>query len=55
MIITDEILELYALLFCQGGFRQIGVTFARFLLVIATVKLGDLEANGHGTNSILCL
>ena len=55
VIITDEILELYALLSCPGGFRQIGVTFERFLLVIATVKLGDLEANGHGTNSILCL
>jgi len=54
-MIRDEIPELYALLFCQGGFRQIGVTFARFLLAIAAVKPGDLEANGHGTNPILCL
>jgi len=53
-MIRDEILE-HALLFCQGGFRQIGVTFARFLLVIAVVKPGDLEANGYGTNLILCL
>jgi len=29
-------------LFCQGGFRQIGVTFARLLLMIAAVKPGDL-------------
>jgi hypothetical protein len=54
-MITDEILELYAFLFCQGGFRQIGPTFARFLLVIAAVKPSDLEANGHGTNPMLCL
>ncbi len=54
VMIRDEILE-HALLFCQGGFRQIGVTFARFLLVIAVVKPGDLEANGYGTNLILCL
>jgi hypothetical protein len=53
-MITDEILELYAFLFCQGGFRQIGVTFAWFLLVIAAAKPGDLEAKGHGTNPILC-
>ncbi len=55
VMITDEILELYAFLFCQGGFRQIGVTFARFLLVIAAAKPGDLEAKRHGTNPILCL
>jgi hypothetical protein len=54
-MIADEILELYAFLFCQGGFRQIGVTFARFLLVIAAAKPGDLEAKRHGTNPILCL
>jgi hypothetical protein len=37
-----RILELYALLFCQGGFRQIGLTFARPLLVVAAVKPGNL-------------
>jgi len=44
VMIRDEIPEpeLYALLFCQGGFRQIGVTFARLLLMIAAVKPGDL-------------
>ena len=43
-MIRDEIPEpeLYALLFCQGGFRQICVTFARLLLMIAAVKPGDL-------------
>jgi hypothetical protein len=41
---NDEVLDLYAFLFCQGGFRQIGMTFEQFLLVIATFKPGDLSA-----------
>jgi len=41
---SDEVLELYAFLFCQGGFRQLGMTFEQFLLVIAAFKPGDLTA-----------
>jgi len=42
--IRDEVLDLYAFLFCQGGFRHLGMTFEQFLLVIATFKPGDLTA-----------
>ena len=42
--IRDEVLDLYAFLFCQGGFRQLGMTFEQFLLVLATFKPGDLNA-----------
>jgi len=31
--IRDEMLELYVFIFCRGGFRQLGMTFERFLLV----------------------
>jgi hypothetical protein len=41
---NDEVLELYAFLFCQGGFRQLGMTFEQFLLVIAAFKPEDLTA-----------
>jgi hypothetical protein len=40
--IPDEVLDLYAFLFCQGGFRQLGMTFEQFLLVIAAFKPADL-------------
>jgi hypothetical protein len=40
----DEVLDLYAFLFCQGGFRHLGMTFEQFLLVITTFKPGDLTA-----------
>lgn len=40
--ISDEMLELYAFIFCQGGFRQLGMTFEQFLLVAAAVKPADL-------------
>lgn len=43
-VMNDEVLDLYAFLFCQGGFRQLGMTFEQFLLVIATFKPGDLTA-----------
>jgi hypothetical protein len=38
LIIRDEMLELYAFIFCQGGFRQLGMTFEEFLLVAAAIK-----------------
>ena len=44
MTIRDEMLEFYALIFCQGGFRQLGMTFEQFLLVAATIKPSDLPA-----------
>jgi len=37
--ISDELLDLYAFLFFQGGFHHVGMTFEQFLLVVATVKL----------------
>ena len=40
----DEVLDLYAFLFCQGGFRHLGMTFEQFLLVLATFKPADLTA-----------
>jgi hypothetical protein len=47
--IRDEVLDLYAFLFCQGGFRHLGMTFEQFLLVIATFKPGDLTETIHET------
>jgi hypothetical protein len=41
-MIRDEMLELYAFIFRQGGFRQLGMTFEQFLLVAAAIKPGDL-------------
>ena len=42
MTIRDETLEFYAFVFCQGGFRQLGMTFEQFLLVAAAIKPADL-------------
>ena len=47
--IRDEVLDLYAFLFCQGGFRHLGMTFEQFLLVIAAFKPGDLTETIHET------
>jgi hypothetical protein len=44
MTIRDEMVEFYAFVFCQGGFRQAGMTFEQFLLVAAVVKPTDLPA-----------
>ena len=49
LAIRDEVLDLYAFLFCQGGFRHLGMTFEQFLLVIATFKPGDLTETIHET------
>jgi hypothetical protein len=43
--IRDEMLELYAFTFCQGGFRQAGMTFEQFLMVAAAIKPADLPAS----------
>ena len=42
--IRDEMFELYAFIFCQGGFHQLGMTFEQFLLVAASIKPADLPA-----------
>jgi hypothetical protein len=42
---------LYAFIFCQSGFRQLGMTFEQFLLVAATLKPGDLPATREETLS----
>ncbi len=44
LIIRDEMLEFYAFVFCQGGFRQLGMTFEQFLLVAAAIKPADFLA-----------
>jgi hypothetical protein len=36
--ISDELVEFYAFVFCQGGFRQLDMTFEQFLLVAAVIK-----------------
>ena len=47
--IRDEMLEFYRFVFCQGGFRQVGMTFEQFLLVAAAVKPADLPASREET------
>jgi hypothetical protein len=37
-MIPDEILDFYGFVFCQGGFRNLGMTFEGFLSVVAAVK-----------------
>jgi hypothetical protein len=41
LIIRDEMVESYAFIFCQGGFRHLGMTFEQFLLVAAAIKPAD--------------
>ncbi len=50
-IIRDEMLEFYAFIFCQGGFRQLGMTFEQFLLVAAAIKPVDLPATREETRT----
>jgi hypothetical protein len=42
--ISDELVEFYAFVFCQGGFRQLDMTFEQFLLVAAVIKPLDPQA-----------
>jgi hypothetical protein len=51
MSIRDEMVEFYAFVFCQGGFRQTGMTFEQFLLVAAAVKPGDLPETRNQTRT----
>ena len=43
--IRDEMVEFYAFIFCQGGFRQTGLTFEQFLLVAAAIIPANLPAS----------
>jgi hypothetical protein len=48
--ISDEALEHYAFTFCQGGFRNLGLTFEQFLLVAEAVRpLDSVRAHGDAT------
>ena len=38
LAISDELVEFYAFIFCQGGFRRLDMTFEQFLLVAAVIK-----------------
>jgi hypothetical protein len=40
--IPDQIIDFYAFVFCQGGFRNLGLTFEQFLAVISVVKFREL-------------
>jgi hypothetical protein len=40
--IRDEMLDLYAFIVCQDGFRQLEMTFEQFLLVAAAIKPANL-------------
>jgi len=39
----DEILEFYAFLFCQRGFRHLGMTFEQFLEVVDAIRPGGVR------------
>jgi len=36
--ISDELVEFYAFVFCQRGFRRLDMSFEQFLVVAAVVK-----------------
>ena len=35
---TDEVLDYYGWVFCQGGFRNLQMTFEQFLTVVAVLQ-----------------
>ncbi len=41
--IPDQIIDFYAFVFCQSGFRNLGLTFEQFLAVISVVKFPELR------------
>jgi hypothetical protein len=53
--IRDEMLELYAFIFCQGGFRQLEMSFEQFLLVAAAIKPADPAGDPRGSVDVLSL
>src|SRR5437016_2037847 len=42
IMITDEILDYYGWVFCQGGFLNLHMTFEQFLAVVAAVSPSGL-------------
>ncbi len=40
--IPDRIIDFYAFVFCQSGFRNLGMTFEQFLAVISVIKFPEL-------------
>jgi hypothetical protein len=38
--LPDDLIDFYGLIFCQGGFRHLGMTFEQFLLAVATALPG---------------
>ena len=49
--IRDEVLELYAFTFCQGGFRHLDMTFEQFLLVAVAMKPIDLSPSRNESST----
>jgi hypothetical protein len=45
LMMRDELLDLYAFIFCQPGYRQLCLTFEQFLLVAAAFRPGDFHAS----------
>jgi hypothetical protein len=43
--IRDEVVDLYAFLYSQRGFSQLGLTFEQFLLVINALMPGELSGD----------
>jgi len=41
--IPDQIIDFYAFVFCQKGFRNLGMTFEQFLAVISVIKFPELR------------
>lgn len=41
--IPDQIIDFYAFVFCQSGFRNLGLTFEQFLAVISVIKFQELR------------
>jgi hypothetical protein len=46
--IRDEMVEFYAFMSCQGGFRQVGMIFEQFLLVAAAPQTGRPACDPRG-------
>jgi hypothetical protein len=46
--ISDELVDFYAFVFCQGGFRRLEMTFEQFLLVAAAIKPLDPQSGLEG-------
>jgi hypothetical protein len=37
----DQLLDFYGFVFCQGGFRNLGMSFEHFLMVVAAFGIDD--------------